>query len=129
MGPWIWVYGTLDMGYGPWIWVWTLDMRYGTLDIPLVGPWQYPDGAWWVLPRVHPPLYPPVLHQPATRYSPLLNAYTFLSKLQLVDHRFTIMHVARVTIVSVRVQHASDNVRQLPECAYFPNRTVIYEVS
>ena len=117
--------GVWDPGYGsmgPWIW----DPGHGyTTGWALA----IPDGYQLGTTPGTPSLYPPVLHQPATRYRALLNAIVILSKLQLVDIRFTICMLHASPYVSVRVQHASVNVPTLPECAYFPNRVNNNEVS
>ena len=92
MGPWIWDpgYGTLDMGYG------TLDMGTWARISHGLGPGNttlYPPGYTPALPRVHPPLPTHVAVHGGEAKQALLNAIAILSKLQLVDIRFTVGRV------------------------------------
>ena len=68
--------------------------QYGYLDqgYAWVGPWQYQWVTSWVYPGVlpHYPGYtPPPCYSGLSVDTALLNANGFLSKLCLVDHRFT----------------------------------------
>ena len=88
-------------------------------------------------PVVPTPVYPGYTHPACTRtclyphcaWTSLLNAIAFLSKLAVVDIRFTVsvkharvnMPVVNMPVVNMPQEHA--------KCAYFPNRSVINEVS
>ena len=77
MGPWIWGYGTLYMD--PWQ-GYTRRLGPGNTHpsrTPVYPGYTHPSRA---------------VHRGAAlpRYEALLNAYAILSKLRLVDHRFTI---------------------------------------
>ena len=109
--------------------IWTLDM----------GPWH--GYTHWLGPgNTHPgstPVYPPTPGTPLHPYScqrivpvqPLLNANGMFVKTAVSGSPIYRQHVARV----INQLHACNMpvslTSVLPECAYFPNRTLFDEVS